>query len=61
MTDAQDWPLYEIFIRARGGLDHQPGAVRLQRLPHVPGRRQRVTHVVQAVERRGQVIAGAAE
>ena len=23
MTDAQDWPLYEIFIRARGGLDHK--------------------------------------
>jgi ring-1,2-phenylacetyl-CoA epoxidase subunit PaaB len=22
MSDADDWPLYEIFIRARGGLDH---------------------------------------
>jgi len=23
MSDPQDWPLYEIFIRARGGLDHK--------------------------------------
>lgn len=23
MSDKQDWPLYEIFIRARGGLDHK--------------------------------------
>ena len=23
MSDAHDWPLYEIFIRARGGLDHK--------------------------------------
>lgn len=23
MTATQDWPLYEIFIRARGGLDHK--------------------------------------
>ena len=23
MTDSADWPLYEIFIRARGGLDHK--------------------------------------
>ena len=23
MTLTQDWPLYEIFIRARGGLDHK--------------------------------------
>lgn len=23
MSDAKDWPLYEVFIRARGGLDHK--------------------------------------
>ena len=23
MSDDRDWPLYEIFIRARGGLDHK--------------------------------------
>jgi ring-1,2-phenylacetyl-CoA epoxidase subunit PaaB len=23
MNASQDWPLYEIFIRARGGLDHK--------------------------------------
>lgn len=23
MSDASDWPLYEIFIRPRGGLDHK--------------------------------------
>ena len=23
MTTRQDWPLFEIFIRARGGLDHK--------------------------------------
>jgi ring-1,2-phenylacetyl-CoA epoxidase subunit PaaB len=23
MSDTRDWPLYEIFIRARGGLDHK--------------------------------------
>ena len=23
MSDNRDWPLYEIFIRARGGLDHK--------------------------------------
>jgi ring-1,2-phenylacetyl-CoA epoxidase subunit PaaB len=23
MTASRDWPLYEIFIRARGGLDHK--------------------------------------
>ncbi|HXQ32252.1 MAG TPA: 1,2-phenylacetyl-CoA epoxidase subunit PaaB [Steroidobacteraceae bacterium] len=23
MTASKDWPLYEIFIRARGGLDHK--------------------------------------
>jgi ring-1,2-phenylacetyl-CoA epoxidase subunit PaaB len=23
MTVSKDWPLYEIFIRARGGLDHK--------------------------------------
>ena len=23
MSDVPDWPLYEIFIRARGGLDHK--------------------------------------
>jgi ring-1,2-phenylacetyl-CoA epoxidase subunit PaaB len=23
MTDSREWPLYEIFIRARGGLDHK--------------------------------------
>jgi len=23
MSNAQNWPLYEIFIRARGGLDHK--------------------------------------
>ena len=23
MTNRNDWPLYEIFIRARGGLDHK--------------------------------------
>jgi ring-1,2-phenylacetyl-CoA epoxidase subunit PaaB len=23
VTDSREWPLYEIFIRARGGLDHK--------------------------------------
>jgi ring-1,2-phenylacetyl-CoA epoxidase subunit PaaB len=23
MTPSSDWPLYEVFIRARGGLDHK--------------------------------------
>ncbi len=23
MTTSRDWPLYEVFIRARGGLDHK--------------------------------------
>ncbi|MBV6423708.1 MAG: 1,2-phenylacetyl-CoA epoxidase, subunit B [Steroidobacteraceae bacterium] len=23
MTSSNDWPLYEVFIRARGGLDHK--------------------------------------
>ena len=23
MSDSREWPLYEIFIRARGGLDHK--------------------------------------
>jgi ring-1,2-phenylacetyl-CoA epoxidase subunit PaaB len=23
MSESRDWPLYEIFIRARGGLDHK--------------------------------------
>ena len=23
MTESRDWPLYEVFIRARGGLDHK--------------------------------------
>ncbi len=23
MSDAREWPLYEIFIRSRGGLDHK--------------------------------------
>src|SRR5207245_3994123 len=32
-------------------LDDQPGAVRVERLPDVPGRADRIAHVVQAVER----------
>lgn len=23
MSDSREWPLYEVFIRARGGLDHK--------------------------------------
>ncbi|MBP7616352.1 MAG: 1,2-phenylacetyl-CoA epoxidase subunit B, partial [Steroidobacteraceae bacterium] len=23
MTTSRDWPLYEVFLRARGGLDHK--------------------------------------
>ena len=23
MTTSRDWPLYEVFLRARGGLDHE--------------------------------------
>src|SRR5205823_3245083 len=38
-------------------LDDQPGAVRVERLPDVPGRADRVAHVVQAVEGGDEVIA----
>src|SRR5207248_473558 len=43
------------------GLDDEPGAVGLERLADVPGRGQRVAHVVQAVEGGGQVVPGPGE
>ena len=42
-------------------LDHQPGAVRGEGLPHVARGGERVAHVVQAVEERHEVVAGARE
>ena len=42
-------------------LDDQPGAVRVDRLPDVPGRADRVAHVVQAVEGGDEVVPGPGE
>src|ERR1700722_1119559 len=49
------------YFVGRVGLDDQPAAVRLEGLADVPGGGERVAHVVQAVERGGQVVAGAGE
>jgi hypothetical protein len=41
------------------GLDDEPGAVGGKRLTDVAGGSERVAHVMQAVERRGEVVTGA--
>src|SRR5271165_5076863 len=43
------------------GLDDEPGAVGGKRLTDVAGGSERVAHVVQAVECRGEVVTGAGE
>ncbi len=39
MEDKREWPLYEVFIRARGGLDHkhvgQPARRRMRAWPSI--------------------------
>ena len=61
VVHAADRVLVAARVVLRERLDDHPGAVGGQRLPDVPGRGQRITHVVQAVERRHQVVVPAAE
>src|SRR5690348_17450781 len=52
-------PAHRVVVVLRGvvgeRLDQHATAIRLQRVPRVPGRADRVGHVVQAVEERDQV------
>ena len=52
MSENRDWPLYEIFIRARGGLDHKHvGSV------HVADARMAIEHARDLYTRRQEGIS----
>ncbi len=59
VEDAADRVEVVLDAVVRERLDDHPGAVRRERLAHVPRRADRVAHVVQAVEERHEVVAGA--
>ena len=57
MDDQRQWPLYEVFIRARGGLDHKHvGSLHASRCAHGDRARARSLH---APSGRRQHLGGA--